>query len=60
MLNSRLVFVGGASAILEEERDYSEQTLATPTLQRTHVLRGVVNLVLVWVNVQCVKVRLLV
>ena len=47
MLNYRLVFVASTGAILEGERDYSEQTLATPTLQRMHVLRGDVNMVLV-------------
>ena len=60
MLNSRLVFVIGASAILEGERDYSEQTLATPTLQRSHFLRGVVNMVLIIVKMQCVNVRFVV
>ena len=54
ILNDRLAFVIGASAILEGERDYSEQTLATPTLLRMHFLRGVVNVVLVVVKVQCV------
>ena len=44
MFNSRLVFVACASAILEGERDYSEQTLASPTFQRMYCLRGVVNM----------------
>ena len=57
IFNSRLVFVIGARAIFEGQRDYSEQTLATPTLQRMHFLRGVVNMVLVHIKVQCVKVR---
>ena len=47
MLNDRSVFVVTASAILEGERDHSEQTLATPTLQRSQFLRGVVNMSLV-------------
>ena len=34
-----------SSAIPEGERDYSEQTLATPALQRMNVFRGVVNMV---------------
>ena len=59
ILNYRSVFVVGASAIPEGEQDYSEQTLATPTRQRMHFLRGVINMVLVGVNVQCVKVRFL-
>ena len=53
--NSRSVFVVAASAILEGERDYSEQTLATPTLQRSHVLRGVVDMCLVSVKEQGAK-----
>ena len=53
--NSRSVFVVAVSAILEGERDYSEQPLATPTLSRSHFLRGVVNMVLVSVKVQGVK-----
>ena len=55
IFDSRLVFVVAASTILEGERDYGEQTLATPTLQRSHVLRGVVHMVLVKVKVQGVK-----
>ena len=39
------MFVIAASRILEGERDSGEQTLATPTLQRSHVLRGVVIIV---------------
>ena len=54
------MFVAAAGAILEGKRDYSEQTLATPTLQRMHVFRGVVNMVLVSVKMQCAKVRFLV
>ena len=57
ILNYRLVFVICASEILEGERDYNEQTLATPTFQRMHFLRGVVNMVLVIVKVQCVEIR---
>ena len=60
ILSLRLVFVVGASSILEGERDYSEQTLATPTLQRMYFLRGVVNMILVRVEVQGMEVRLLV
>ena len=60
ILICRLVFVVGASAILEGERDYSEQTLATPTLQRMQFLCGVANMILVSVKVQCVKVKFLV
>ena len=56
----RSVFVVAASAILEGERDYSEQTLATPTLQRMRFLHRVVNMLLASVKVQCVKVRFLV
>ena len=48
---SRSVFVIATSRILEGERDYGEETLATPTLQRLHVLRGVVNMVVVSVKV---------
>ena len=55
ILNYRSVFVAAASAILEGEQDYSEQTFATPTLQRSHFLHGVVNLILVRVKAQCVK-----
>ena len=56
ILNYRFAFVVAAGAILEGERDYSEHTLATPTLERMHVLRGVVNLCLVCVKVQIAKV----
>jgi hypothetical protein len=49
-----------SSAILDGERDYSEQTLATPAYQRASVFRGVVNMVLVSVKVQCVNMRFLV
>ena len=45
-----------ASAILEGERNFSEQTLSTPTLQRSHFLRGVVNVFFVCVKAQGVKV----
>ena len=51
----RLVFVIAVSTILEGERDYGEQALATPALQRSHFLRGVVNMVLVHAKVQCAK-----
>ena len=50
-LDSRLVFVKTVSTSLEGERDYGEQTLATPKRQRSHVLRGVVHMVLVKVEV---------
>ena len=56
IFNDRSVFVVAASALREGERDYSEQTLATPTLQISHFLRGVVNLVLVRVKVQGVNI----
>ena len=46
------MFVVAVSAILEGERGYHEQTLATPILQTLHVLRGVVNMFLVNVKVQ--------
>ena len=49
------MFIVAARRFLEGERDYGEQALATPTLQRLHVLRGVVHLVLVVVQVQGVK-----
>ena len=52
---SRSVFVVAVSTILEGERDYGEQTLATPIFQILHFLRGVVNFVLVNVEVQGVK-----
>ena len=55
MFNFRSVFVAAVSRILEGERDYGDQTLATPTLQRSHILRGVVNMVLVTVKVQGTK-----
>ena len=54
VFNSRSVFVV-VGTILEGERDYGEQTLATPTLQRLHFLRGVANMILVSVKVQGVK-----
>ena len=53
------MFVKAVSTIREGERDYGEQTLATPTLQRSHVLRGVVHMFLVQVKVQCVKSMIL-
>ena len=56
--NYHSVFVLAVSTILEGERDYGEQTLATLTLQRSRVLRGVVNVVLVRVKVQGVKSEL--
>ena len=55
VFTSRSVFVVAASTILEGERDYDEQTLATPMLQILYFLRGVVNIVLVRVKVQCVN-----
>ena len=55
VFDSRSVFVIAVSTVLEGERDYGKQTLATPILQILHVLRGVVNMVLVIVNVQGVK-----
>ena len=42
--NCRSVFVNATSTILEGERDYIEQTLATPTRQRLCFLRGVVKM----------------
>ena len=42
MFNDLSVLVVAVSTILEGERDYGEQALATPTLQRSHVLRRVV------------------
>ena len=56
LLNSHSVFVVAVNAILEEERDNGEQTLSTPTLQRSHFLRGVVNVFFVCVKAQGVKV----
>ena len=47
IIDSRLVSVEAARTVLEGERDYGEQALATPTLQRSHVLRGVVHMLLV-------------
>ena len=44
---------------LEGERDYGKQTLATPTHQRSHFLRGVVQMVLVSFKVQGVKSQFL-
>ena len=55
IFNSRFVFVIAAGRIPQGERDYSEHTLATPTLQRSHCLRGVVNMVLVRVKVDGAK-----
>ena len=49
------MFVVTAIAILEGERDYSEQTLATLKLQRSHFLRGVATIVAVSVKMECVK-----
>ena len=49
-----------SSAIFDGQRDYSEQTLATPAFQRMSAFRGVVNMVLVSVKVQCVIMRFLV
>ena len=54
MFDSRSVCVVVTNKI-EGERDYGEQALATPTLQRSHCLRGVVNMVLVCVKVQAAK-----
>ena len=55
ILCSRSVFVIVVVGNLAGERDYGEQTLATPTHQRLHVPRGVVNMVLLAVKVQCAK-----
>ena len=55
MFNYRSVCVEAAPRILEGERDYDEQTSAAPTLQRTHVLRGVVIHVFLRVKLQVVK-----
>ena len=38
------------NAKLKGERDYGEQTLATPKFQRSHVRRGVVNMILMMVK----------
>ena len=46
-----------SGAILDGERDYSKQTLATLAFRRMSVFRGVVNMVLVSVTVQCVNMR---
>ena len=54
------MFIIAARWILEGERDYGDQTLATPTLQRVHVFRGVVYVVLVSVKLQWVKSEFLV
>ena len=56
--DSCTVFVEAVGTIREGERDYGEQTLATPTLQRSHFLRGVVHMVLVKAIVQGVKSKL--
>ena len=58
-MNYRSVFEVAVSTILEGERDYDEQTLATPMFQILYVLRGVANIVLVNVKVQGVKRELL-
>ena len=52
----RSVFVLAVGRILEGERDCGEQALSTPTLQRSHILRGVVNVFFVCVKAQGVKV----
>ena len=52
MLNYRSVFVVAVSRIFEGEQDYGEHTSATPTLQRSYFLRGVVNMVAVSVKVR--------
>ena len=49
------MFVTAVIRNLEGERDYGEHTLATPTLQRLHVLCGRVNIVLARVKVQGAK-----
>ena len=59
IFNSRSVFIVAARRILDGERDYGEQTLATPTLRRLHFLRGVVHICLVSVKVHGVKSRFL-
>ena len=52
---SRLVFVIAVSKIIEGERGYGQQTLATFTFLRSHFRRGVVNMALMNVKVQGVK-----
>ena len=51
VFNYRSVFILAARRILEGERDYADQALATATLQRLCVIRGVVHVVLVSVKV---------
>ena len=55
VLDYRSVFVVAVSIIFEGERYYGEQTLATPTLQRLRFVHGLVNVVLVCVQVQGAK-----
>ena len=59
-LNSRSVSIEAACWILEAEQDYGDQTRATPTLPRVYVLRRVLNVILVRIQVQCVKSEFLV
>ena len=40
---------------LKGQEDYGQHTLATPTLLRSHVRRGVANMALVYVKDQGVK-----
>ena len=60
MFNFRSALVLAVRRILEGKRDYGEQTLATLTLQRSHFLRGVANIVLATVKMQCAKSELFV
>ena len=56
VFNSRSVFAVAVSTILEGERDYDEQALATPMFQILCFLRGVANMVLVYFkNAMCEK-----
>ena len=54
ILDSRSVFVAAALTNPERERNYGQQTLATCTVLRSHLRRGVVNMVLVRVSVKYV------
>ena len=46
-MNYHSVFVVAVITLLEGDRDYDEQTLASPMFQILSFLRGVVNIVLV-------------
>ena len=59
IFNSCSVFIVAARSILEAERFYGEQTLASPTLQRSHLFCGVVFMLFVRVKVQGVKSKFL-